>query len=332
MTEELQMIRVQDRRIIEGPVDKLVQVSPVKYQKPMQILERMMRNNWMPWDINIAPDVEDYRRLDRLQQLCVQKALGFLSNVDGIQLKTLAECIGSHVTSPEYGMALVRQTYEEEVHVLTYSRMIEALEMDPVETYNLFMTDDILRHKNQAIIAQAEAVGKNFSPENFVVALAANQALEGIYFNMGFTVFYALARMGRMLNVAQNIAYINRDELVHLQLFNAMWHDLKAERPEAFTPEVIERCRAVMRDAARMEATWGKHIIQNCLPSLTNENIDARVETLSNRYCDAMEIQRVFPERRHDPLAWADEWAHAKESNFFESKPIEYDDKPLDWD
>jgi len=330
---ELRFISLDERRIIEGPEDKLMQISPAKYRKPLDLMEKCMRDDWKHWDVPLVDDLRQYRELDTKTQIGVQKALGFLSNLDGIQLNTLANSIGTHITCPEYRMAIVRQTYEEEVHVLTYDRMIVSLDMDPIATYNLFMTDEVLRAKNEHIIRMAELLGRDYSGENFVRAIAANQALEGIYFNMGFKLFYVIHKRGKLGGCAQNIRYINRDELNHLRMFNYMWHDLRAERPELFTKEVLKDCAQIMREAALMEIKWGQHIINGGILGMTNEIVEGHVKYLTNIYAQAVGLGVIFPEATKDPLAWCENYLreHGIESNFFEQKVLDYDDEPLTW-
>lgn len=329
----LEFISLEDRRIIDGPVDKLMQISPAKYRTPLEIMEKSMRDNWFHWDTPLTDEMRDFRLLDEKTQRAIQMDLGFLSNLDGIQLNTLANSIGRYITAPEYRMALVRQTYEEEIHVLTYDRMIMSLEMDPIETYNLFMTDDLLRAKNEHIIRMAELLGNDYSGENFVRAIAANQALEGIYFQFGFKVFYVVHKRGLMGGCAQNVRYIQRDEASHLRIFNSMWHDLRAERPELFTPQVLKDCAEIMKQAALMECTWGKHIIQGGILGLTNDIVEGSVKYGCNQVQRAVGLEPSFPEVTKDPLAWTDAYLkeHGVETNFFEQKVLDYEDKPLEW-
>ena len=329
----LEFISLEDRRIIDGPVDKLMQMSPVKYRTPIEIMEKSMRDNWFHWDVPLVDDLNQYRSLDDKTRRAIQKDLGFLSNLDGIQLNTLANSIGRYITAPEYRMALVRQTYEEEIHVLTYDRMISSLDMDPIETYNLFMTDDLLRSKNEHIIKMAEILGDDYSGENFVRAIAANQALEGVYFQMGFKVFYVVHKRGKLGGCAQNIRYINRDEMSHLRIFNSMWRDLKAERPDLFTPAVLKDCREIIKQAALMEVKWGCHIIDGGILGLTDHIVEGHVKHNANMVVAAVDLEPVFPEVTKDPLAWTDTYMreHGIETNFFEQKVLEYEDKPLEW-
>lgn len=331
--KRLEFIDVNQRRIVSGPKDRLMQISPAKYNTPLEILDKMQRDNWFAWDTPLVNDLAQFRSLEPKLQRAIQKALGFLSNLDGIQLGTLTESIARYCTAPEYKMALVRQAYEELVHVQTYDRMISTLEMDPIETYNLFMTDEMLRLKNEHIIRMAELLGTDYSDENYARAIAANQALEGIYFNMGFKLFYVVHRLGIMAGCAKNIRYINRDELNHLRLFNAMWRDLRAERPDLFTEEVLEDCREIMREAARYEIAWGKHIIEGGILGLTDPIVEAHVKHLANTYAQATDLGILFPEVTKDPLAWCDDYMreHGVNTNFFEDKDIAYEDAALEW-
>lgn len=333
LTEELRRISLEERRIILGPEDKLMQISPCKYREPMDILDKAMRDDWKHWHVTLVDDLAQFRTLDAKTQRAIKMDLGFLSNLDGIQLHTLANSIGQHITAPEYRMAITRQAYEEEVHVLTYDRMITTLEMDPIEVYNLFMTDELLRAKNEHIIKMAEIVGKDFSGPNFVRAIALNQALEGIYFQNGFKLFYVVHKRGLMGGCAKNIRYIQRDEASHLRIFNSLWRGIKLEYPEFFTPAVIKDCREALRLATEMEIQWGQHMIGGGILGMTNQIVEGTTKFQTNRVTAAIGLEPLYPEVTKDPMAWCDSYLkeHGVETNFFEDKVIEYEDRALDW-
>lgn len=321
------------RRVILGERDDLMAPSPKKYDLPMEIMEKGLRDDWKHWHVTLVDDLAQFRELDKKTRLSVQMNLGFLSNLDGIQLGTLANNIGAHVTAPEYRMALTRQTYEELVHVLTYDRMITSLDMDPIETYNLFLTDEILEAKNKHIIKMANVLGNDFTGENFVRAIAANQALEGIYFQMGFKRFYVLDKRSIMMGCAQNIRYIQRDEASHLRIFNSMWNDVKKENPEFFTPEVLKDCGEILRLAAEMEMTWNRHVNQGGQLGITDEISDGTIMFGTNGVARAVGLPEPFPHVKKDPMAWTDSYLkeHGVETNFFEQRVTEYEDMGLEW-
>lgn len=324
---------INNRRVILGEMDELMAPSPKKYAVPLEIMEKGLRDDWKHWHVNLVDDLAQFRELDKKTQRATQMNLGFLSNLDGIQLGTLANNIGEHITAPEYRMAITRQAMEELTHVLTYDRMITSLDMDPIETYNLFMTDEVLEVKNKHIIKMANLLGNDFSGENFVRAIVANQALEGIYFQIGFKRFYILHKRGIMGGCAQNIRYIQRDEASHLRLFNSMWHDVRRENPELFTPAVLKDCAEILRVAAEMEMTWNRHVNQGGLLGITDEISDGSIMFGTNGVARAVGIEAPFPQVTKDPLAWTDAYLneHGIETNFFEQKVLEYEDRGLEW-
>lgn len=325
---------INNRRVILGENDELMAPSPKKYSAPIALMDKALRDDWKHWHVTLVDDLADFRRLDAKARRSVQMNLGFLSNLDGIQLSTLANNIQAHITAPEYRMALTRQAYEELVHVLTYDRMITSLDMDPIETYNLFMTDEILEAKNKHIIKMANLLSDDFTGENFVRAIVANQALEGVYFQMGFKRFYVLHKSGFMAGCAKNIRYIQRDEASHLQIFNSMFREIRKENPEFFGPEVMKDCGEILRLAAEMEMTWNRHVNQGGQLGITDAMSDGSIMFGTNGVASAVGIEPPFPQVTKDPFGWTDAYLneHGIETNFFEDRVVEYEDKGLEWE
>ena len=81
--------------------------------------------------------------------------------------------------------------------------------------------------------------------KKIVLALFANQILEGLYFYAGFAAMYALGKAGKMLGSSQMIKFINRDEICHLLLFQNMINSVRKERPDLFTDELEAKVRNV---------------------------------------------------------------------------------------
>lgn len=336
--EKLKFVRLEDRRIIEGVNDNMMKVSPCKYDKPIRRLEKMIHDQWTHFDVEMVVDRSHYEAATPKLQLAIQRALGFLSNLDGIQLSTLATSIGQHVTTPEYIFAITEQTRQEMIHCLTYGRIVDTLGMDPDATYSLYRTNPLLADKNEHVLRLTSLLRDSYSPENFVRAIAGNIVIEKIMFNSGFRLFFSQNRNGgKFPGVANNIRYIARDETEHTYLFSDMWHDLKAERPELFTAEVLEDCRQIIKTGALLEIQWGLHIADGGLPGFTPEIVEGGTKFLANEGCDLLSLARVFPEVTKDTMPWINDYMGQHgiviESNFFEkAKVLDYQDKGLEWD
>lgn len=319
--------RVNARRLICGPSDELMAVTPLKHKWAWEVLDVMEANTWYPQEIDLSRDVKDYKmKLTDGERRMYDKALAFLSNLDGIQFNNLTLNIGRHITSPEVSMCISRQAWEEAVHVKSYSAMIEAVALDPMEVYMAFEKDKMLAKKNEYILAQSRILKDDFTPRNFALAVVANVALEGIYFMSGFLSFFVLARNGKMLGSADMIRLIRRDEVgTHLELFLNMYRTLQEENPEIFDAQFYEDARQIIRNAVGLETEWGKYIISDGVLGLTDGIIEDYLKFLGNDRAALLGLGELYPNVKN-PVAWVDEFAETNnnEANFFETKVTSY--------
>lgn len=325
---------INQRKLIQGPSDKLRAISPIKFPWAREMWKQMLANTWFPTEVDLTRDKKEYGSLHEGERKLFDRALAFLSNLDAIQLENLAHNISVHITDPVVQTCIYRQVYEESLHVESYSTMVEALCDDPMEIYDMYRVNPILQHKNDFVLRQANDINeKGFSPEGFIYALVSNVALEGIYFYSGFLSFYTLARMGKMLSSATMIRFIQRDELVHLEVFINMFHALKEERPELFTAEVLENCRKILRQAVILESAWGSHLIEGGVLGLTENIISDYCKFLGDDRSMRLDLGMLYNIK--NPVEWVDRFSQVNytEENFFETKVTTYSKRQLDdWD
>lgn len=318
--------KVNNRRLIQGPEDRVMCISPLKHKWAMDAFKKFRKNDWYPESIAMGDDVACYRnRLEEGERRVYDKALAFVSNLDGFQFANLITNIGAHITSPEVSMAISRQAYEEANHVTAYSLMAEAVSANPLEIYGMYESDPVLAAKNKLILEQNDELAGGFTPEKFALAIVGNICLEGIYFYSGFFGFYLLAKNGRMLKSADQIKYINRDEEAHLDFFVQMYWCLKTERPEIFTPEFYAKAERMVRDAVDLETAWGKHIISGGVLGATDTIVDNRIKWLANTRVEKLGWAPLYP-GVVNPTPWVEKISavNGVETNFFEGKPTDY--------
>lgn len=314
---------VNSRRLIEGPRNDLMAISPMKHPWALTFWNQMIANNWTPQEVDLSRDGPCYRNeLTAGEKRAYDFALAFLSNLDGIQLNNLMNNIGLHITSPEVTMCITRQTFEEANHVFSYSTLVETVSADPMAVYMTFERDGMLAKKNDYILRQSRILKGAYSARAFALALVGNVNLEGIYFYSGFLQFYALARRGKMLGSADMIKFIQRDEVTHLHFFAQMFHTLKQERPELFNADFYEEARQLFRNAAELETAWGQYIIQGGVLGLTDSIIADYIKYLANDRAALLGMDPIYPEVKKNPVAWVDKFSaiNSDETNFFEGK------------
>lgn len=328
--------RVNDRRLILGPRDDLMAISPMKHTWARDVWKLMLANTWTPGEVNLADDVICYREnLTEAERNAYDKALAFLSNLDGIQFHNINANIAAHVTSPEVEMCLSRQAFEEALHVDSYSQMIEAISLDPMSIYMTFERDGILAKKNEFILEQSKVLGaEEFTARGFALALVSNILLEGVYFFSGFLVFYLLARQGKMLGSADMIRFIQRDEEQnHLTLFKHMLNTMRIENPEVFDDAFWRDAYKIFHESVQLEISWAKYIFSGGVFGATDDMLENYIKTLGNKraaYIDApfMPYSNVV-----NPYEWVERFSapNGVEKNFFETKVDAYQVGALEW-
>jgi len=231
------------------------------------------------------------------------------------------------ITAPEINLILVRQAFEEALHSQSYAVMVDSISQNTNEIYGLWRTDLKLRNKNGKIAAVYEELSENPTDTNIVKAMFANQILEGIYFYSGFAYIYTLARSGKMLGSAQMIRFIQRDEITHLELFRDMINSTYQERPELFTPELIEEVTEMIKEAVDLESDWGKYVTNGQILGLTDDIIRKYIEHRADTMIYGVRrtgLKKIYG--TENPISWVDSFSKINEtkSNFFESQGAGY--------
>ncbi|WP_298789959.1 ribonucleotide-diphosphate reductase subunit beta, partial [uncultured Campylobacter sp.] len=192
--------------------------------------------------------------------------------------------------------------------------------------------DEVLREKNDYISSVYEELAGEVTDEKLLLAMVANQILEGIYFYSGFTAIYALARAGKMLGSAQMIRFIQRDEITHLLLFQNMINSVRTERPDLFTPETEAKIYDMFERAGELEIKWGKYITQNQIMGFTDDIIEQYIRYLIDQRLVAIGLKRRY--NVPHPIKWVDDFAkfNDQKSNFFEAKVTNYSKGSISFD
>lgn len=322
------------RRIAFGPEDALMNMSRIKYQWAIDIYDRMEANTWFPKSIPLGDDRQCYRNnLNEREKNAYDKALAFVSNLDGIQFNNLIHNIGSRITAPEVSLAIARQAAEEGVHVRAYQFMVEAVSMNPESVYMLFQSDGMLARKNEFIMSSSRVLSDDPTPANFARAIVGNVILEGIYFYSAFLVFYTLARNNKMLGSADMIKYINRDEgETHLDLFTNMHHAFREENPDLYDEQFRQDALKLIKDAVDLEIAWGQYIIQGGFLGLTDAVVENFVKDLANKRAIALNLGPIYPGVMN-AVPWFEEFSrpNGTRTNFFEGKVTDYSSDGLEW-
>ena len=252
---------VQNRKMIKGNVTNLFNLNNVKYNWANKIYRLMMENFWIPEKISLVDDRRSYEELSVEEKNAYDGILSFLVFLDSIQTNNLPN-ISEYITSPEVNLILSIQTYQEAIHSQSYAYIIESIvpanKRD--EIYDKWRVDEVLLKRNSYIAQIYQDFVDVRNDKNFARVLIANFLLEGIYFYNGFNFFYNLSARSKMMGTADEIKYINRDELSHCVIFSNIIKEIMKDDASFFD---IDEVYSMFRIAVEQEIEWSNHIIGN---------------------------------------------------------------------
>jgi len=323
---------ISDRRTFGGNPDGMINFTKCKYQWATNLWDTMEGNTWFPKEVQMTQDAKDYKYLTPPEKRMYDLVLSQLIFMDSLQTNNLMDNINPYITAPEINAVLSRQSYEEANHSKSYAVMVESISDNTAEIYDMWKTDTKLREKNNFIAASYENLAGNITDHKIVLAMFANQILEGIYFYAGFAALYALGKSGKMLGTSQMIKFIQRDEVTHLLLFQNLINSTKQERPELFTEELEEEVRVMFRQAVDLEASWGDYITQGQILGFTKNIIRQYIEYLADRRLEAVGYKPEYNVKH--PIPWVDGYSsfNDQRTNFFEGNVVNYSKGSIDFD
>jgi len=323
---------LNDRRTFGGNPDGMINFTRCKYEWALKLWDMMEANTWFPREVQMTGDAKDYKYLTEPEKRMYDLVLSQLIFMDSLQTNNLMDNINPYITAPEINACLSRQSYEEANHSKSYAVMVESISDNTDKIYDMWKTDAKLREKNNFIAGVYKNLSGDITDEKIVLAMFANQILEGLYFYSGFAAMYALGKSGKMLGSSQMIRFIQRDEVTHLLMFQNLINSTKKERPELFTEELENTVKEMFRKAVDLEASWGAYITQGQILGFTDKIIRQYIEYLADQRLEAVGYKPMYNVKH--PIPWVDGYAsfNDQRTNFFEGNVVNYSKGSLDFD
>lgn len=318
---------ISDRKMIAGNVTNLFNLNNVKYQWANKLYRLMMENFWIPEKVSLFDDKRAYDELTPHEQNAYDGILSFLVFLDSIQTNNLPN-ISEYITAPEVNLILAIQTYQEAVHSQSYAYIIESIipADKRAKIYERWREDKVLLERNQYIAEIYQKFVDDRNDVNFARVLIANFLLEGLYFYNGFNFFYNLAARSLMIGTADEIKYINRDELTHCVIFANIIKEIRKERPQFFNDDEIYD---MFKKATEQEIAWSNHIIGDQILGITPQTIDQYTKFMANKRLKEIGLNPIYdgydetPYKNLEKISDTNGEGNVK-GNFFEANVSSY--------
>jgi ribonucleoside-diphosphate reductase beta chain len=309
-------------------------ILPMSYMWAREHYKNGVANNWVPEEISMQQDVEQWKSpsfLSETERHLILWNLGFFSTAESLTANNIVLAIYQHVTNPECRQYLLRQAYEEAVHTDTFIYCCDTLGLDPEVIYNMYQTVPSIKAKDDFVIQLTTSV---FAPgfttqgtkniQKFIHDLIGYYVImEGIFFYAGFAMMLALKRQNKMIGIGEQFEYIMRDESIHLAFGCDLINAIKAENPEIWTPQFQAEIVELIKHAVILEKAYAHDACPQGLLGINAEQFSEYVEYIADRRLERIDLPKVYG--RKNPFPWMSQSTDlSKEKNFFETRVTEY--------
>lgn len=338
-----QRVKADDKRIINAKTD-VNQLVPFKYQWAWDKYLAGCANHWMPQEISMQRDIEQWKDPNGLtpdERRLVERNLGFFATADSLAANNIVLGTYRHITAPECRQYLLRQAFEEAIHTHAYQYIIQSLGLDEAAIFNAYNEIPSIKAKDDFLIPHinvlTDPMFKTGTPEadqRLLKSLIVFACLmEGLFFYVGFTQILALGRQNKMTGAAEQYQYILRDESMHCNFGIDLINSLKMENQHLWTPEFRAEIVVLFHEALALEYAYAEDTMPRGVLGLNAPMFKGYLRFIANRRAVQIGLDPLFP-GEENPFPWMSEMIDLKkEKNFFETRVTEYQvGGALNWD
>ncbi len=334
-----------DIKIVGGRGYDLRQPIPIKYPEVRERFLNARKNFWTPNDIPMGEDKLQWNtgQLTEAEKWLFKTNISYLTASDNLVPDNLNNAILQHITANEMRQYLRWQISEESNHIESYLFILESFGLDEKgqgQIFNLYQEIPALTNKlnwninftNNVVHCDA-SVGSMEANRALLEDLISYYIFEYLFFPLGFSQIFALARKGKLRNTAQQYSYIWRDENLHA--INDLWliRQITLENPILWDAAMRERSRAIIDEAVKLEIQYAQASMPDGgILGMSIKTYFEFTQFMGNQICQNLGLKPLFAIKEH-PMPWISEYELNQEVNFFEGRVREYQTgSQLSWD
>ncbi|MCB1115836.1 MAG: ribonucleotide-diphosphate reductase subunit beta, partial [Chlamydiia bacterium] len=283
--------------------------------------------------VPMSKDIEIWKsnQLSEAERLLIMRNLGFFSTAESLVANNITLAIYKYVTNPECRQYLLRQAFEEAIHTHTFHYVVESLNLNEGEIFNMYNEINSIHEKDAFEMRLTEDVlADNFTTstqegaQKFLENLIGFYIImEGIFFYSGFAMILSLHRQNKMTGIGEQFQYILRDETIHLNFGIDLINGIKEENPNLWSPTFQNYIVEKIRTAVELEIRYAEDCLPKGILGLTAPMFREYAQYIADRRLERIGLKTQYGSK--NPFPWMSETIDlGKEKNFFETRVTEY--------
>ncbi len=286
---------------------------PIVHHDIFEMYKKAESTFWRADEIDLAKDMSDWEQLNENEQNFIKNVIGFFAGSDGIVMENLAQRFLREIEIPEIRNFYSYQIYNEAVHSLTYSLLIDTYVRDKEEKHKILNSIQTIPCVSQkAQWAQQWIENREVS---FATRLVAFAIVEGIFFSGSFCAIYWLKKRGLMPGLTFSNELISKDEGLHCEFATLLYSKIQNRIPQT-------QIHTMIRGAVDIEKEFVCDSIPVRLLGMNADSMCQYIEFVADRLLAQLGYEKFY--RAENPFDWMELISLRPKSNFFEVRVGEY--------
>jgi len=290
---------------------------PIRYRNLWDLYKKQLSAFWKAEEIDFSKDREDFETLSPGEQHYIKCVLAFFAASDGIVNFNLSSRFLQEIKAME---AIVCYTYQmtiENIHSEVYSLMLDNLVNDKEERdflFNSIQTVDSVKMISDWAFKWID------SDKSFAHRVIAFCIVEGVFFSGAFASIFWLKRYksgGKLFlqGLVKSNEFIARDEGMHVQFGCEIYNILENKLPLTSVYEIME-------DGVDVAKRFMTDALPVKLLGMNSESMCQYIEYVTDRLLIDLHYPKKY--NTQNPFAFMETIGMTGKTNFFESRPTEY--------
>lgn len=299
--------------LLHETLDRFV-MFPIEYEDLWDAFKDHLALMWTAEEIDLAKDVQDWKKLSPGEQHFIKHVLAFFAASDGIVNENLAVNFYRDIVAAEARAYYTMQMLIETIHSETYSLLIDTYITDEAEKKHLFNAAETMPIIGKKANWALKWISSSASVAERLLAFAC---VEGIFFSSSFCSIYWIkdAKKGLLPGLCFSNELISRDEGLHTD-FAILLHSHLMDRA------ATDRIHAMFREAVELECEFAAEALPVSLIGMNCDAMQQYIQFVADRLLAQIGAPKLYNVR--NPFDFMERISLQNKTNFHERKVAEY--------
>lgn len=310
--------------------DEQLSRKPNLYPWTEMFIQAMHNGFWTDKEFDFKSDIHNFKTsLTDQEREIIIRTLSAIGQIE-VAVKTFWAKLGENLPHPSLQDLGYVMANTEVIHNNAYERLLSVLDMEDIFEENLKL--EWIQGRVKYLKKYTHRFYKDSKKQYLYALILFTLFVENVSL---FSQFYVINWFARFKNVMkdtdQQVKYTRNEENIHAMVGARIINTIRAEYPDLFDDELIERISNEAQEAYKSEAK----IIDWMVNGINEEGLSAPIlkEFVKNRINESLDMIGFSPvfdidKKKLSATIWFDEELLGNNmTDFFHGRPVEYSKK-----